>query len=81
MPLISSPPSTSRRDFEPHGPEGTRETSSSAGSVSNYHSFKYVPNEYSFKYVPNEYLVLTLTVQTRAERPCSRYAQIAVTVA
>lgn len=36
---------------------------------------------YSFKYVPNEYLVLTLTVQTRAERPCSRYAQVAVTVA
>lgn len=26
-------------------------------------------------------LVLTLTVQTRAERPCTRYAQIAVTVA
>ena len=72
MPLISSPPSTSRRDFEPHGPEGTRETSSSARSVSNYHSFKYVPNEY---------LVLTLTVQTRAERPFSRYAQVAVTVA
>ena len=45
MPLISSPPSTSRRDFEPHGPEGTRETSSSARSVSNYHSFKYVPSE------------------------------------
>ena len=25
--------------------------------------------------------VLTLTVQTRTERPCSRYAQVAVTVA
>ena len=30
---------------------------------------------------PGNRFVLTLTVQTRAERPCSRYAQIAVTVA
>lgn len=30
---------------------------------------------------PGDRLVLTLTVQTRAERPCSRYAQVAVTVA
>lgn len=42
---IRPQPSTSRRDFEPHGPEGTRAISSSAMSVSNYHSFKYVPNE------------------------------------
>ena len=55
---IRPQPSTSRRDFEPHGPEGTRAISSSARSVSNYHSFKYVPNEcnyHSFKYVPNEW--------------------------
>lgn len=50
---IRPQPSTSRRDFEPHGPEGTRAISSSARSVSNYHSFKYVPNE--CKYVPNEW--------------------------
>ena len=30
---------------------------------------------------PGDRFVLTLTVQTRAERPCSRYAQVAVTVA
>lgn len=30
---------------------------------------------------PGDRFVLTLTVQTRAERPCTRYAQIAVTVA
>lgn len=30
---------------------------------------------------PGNRFVLTLTVQTRAERPCSRYAQVAVTVA
>ena len=42
---IRPQPSTSRRDFEPHGPEGAHATSSSARSVSNYHSFKYVPNE------------------------------------
>ena len=55
MLLIRPQSSTSRRDFEPHGPEGTRAISSSARSVSNYHSFKYVPNEcHSFKYVPNE---------------------------
>ena len=30
---------------------------------------------------PGDRLVLTLTVQTRAERPCTRYAQVAVTVA
>ncbi len=59
---IRPQPSTSRRDFEPHGPEGTRAISSSARSVSNYHSFKYVPNEWpksvprdqSFKNVPND---------------------------
>ena len=42
---IRPQPSASRRDFEPHGPEGARATSSSARSVSDYHSFKYVPNE------------------------------------
>lgn len=42
---IRPQPSTSRRDFEPHGPDGARATSSSARSASNYHSFKYVPNE------------------------------------
>lgn len=47
---IRPQPSTSRRDFEPHGPEGTRAISSLARSVSNYHSFKYVPNEW-----PNEW--------------------------
>lgn len=46
---IGPQPFTSRRDFEPHGPEGTHATSSSARSVSNYHSFKYVPNEYRLK--------------------------------
>lgn len=63
---IRPQPSTSRRDFEPHGPEGTRAISSSARSVSNCysfkHSFKYVPNEWpksvprdqSFKNVPND---------------------------
>ena len=30
---------------------------------------------------PGDRLVLTLAVQTRAERPCTRYAQVAVTVA
>lgn len=30
---------------------------------------------------PGDRFVLTLTVQTRAERPCSRYAQVAITVA
>ena len=30
---------------------------------------------------PGDRFVLTLTVQTRAERPCTRYAQVAVTVA
>ena len=30
---------------------------------------------------PGDRFVLTLTVQTRTERPCSRYAQVAVTVA
>lgn len=30
---------------------------------------------------PGDRFVLTLTVQTRAERPCSRYTQVAVTVA
>lgn len=30
---------------------------------------------------PGDRFVLTLIVQTRAERPCTRYAQIAVTVA
>ena len=64
---IRPQPSTSRRDFEPHGPEGTRAISSLARSVSNYHSFKYVPNEWpnewpksvpndqSFKNVPDDY--------------------------
>lgn len=51
---IRPQPSTSRRDFEPHGPEGTRAISSSARSVSNYHSFKYVPNEWP-KNVPNDW--------------------------
>lgn len=50
LPILPQP-STSRRDFEPHGPEGTRAISSSARSVPNYHSFKYVPNEC----VPNEW--------------------------
>lgn len=62
MLLIRPQSSISRRDFEPYGPEGTRATSSSARSVSNYHSFKYVPNEwpksvprdYSFKNVPGD---------------------------
>lgn len=30
---------------------------------------------------PGDRFVLTLTVQTRAERPCTRYAQVAITVA
>ena len=30
---------------------------------------------------PGDRLVLTLTVQTRAERPCTRYGQVAITVA
>lgn len=30
---------------------------------------------------PGDRFALTLTVQTRAERPCSRYAQVAITVA
>ena len=53
MLLIRPQSSTSRRDFEPHGPEGTRAISSSARSVSNYHSFKYVPNEWP-KSVPRD---------------------------
>lgn len=53
MLLIRPQSSTSRRYFEPHGPEGTRAISSSARSVPNYHSFKYVPNEWP-KNVPND---------------------------
>ena len=30
---------------------------------------------------PGDRFVLTLTVQTHAERPCTRYAQVAITVA
>ena len=30
---------------------------------------------------PGDRFVLTLSVKTRAERPCTRYAQVAVTVA
>ena len=30
---------------------------------------------------PGDRFVLTLTVQTHAERPCTRYAQVALTVA
>lgn len=46
---IRPQPSASRRDFEPHGPEGARATSSSARSVSDYRSFKYVPNEHLWR--------------------------------
>ena len=46
---IRPQPSVSRRDFEPHGPEGARATSSSARSVSDYHSFKYVPNKHLWR--------------------------------